>query len=361
LRAPCRPLPHAWHGQQIDAEGNIYAAIHQAGEGAEQTSVYRWNGTSGALDWGRTITTSLGGLTQPTSLRIDSLAGRVLMGGIVREPGGNTWNGLLQSFTLDGDIPVQFVWHTSEGSSGVVDAIGMGDGSVAALVQKRGQSGWGVDVTKLHIPITLPTTGLRVVRVGPHNAEILWKVDDPNTTGFWVERRTILSETEAAPWDRVTFQIVPDGAPVSVFGYRDSQLFANTTYEWRVIAHGKYGTSAPSNVVRATTPPPTRGTLILPRRHSMKTVDIGGVRRNIVFVTNASRNENLLVNIDLLEAPFQIHFGEGRTLIPPRGRHPVGVGFRPTERGKFGQNLRIRSSDPNRPQAIVPVAGQGGR
>jgi outer membrane protein assembly factor BamB len=357
---------HPWAavaGIALGEDGNVYGALHRAGVESERTGIFSWTGFDGMNRWQEMVTTPSGNNVEPFSFRLDEVGGRVHLGGAVANVPEQRFDGVVQSFSLDGTQSFQHV-SDGPGSTWIYDVVRAGFGKVVAQLLREDLGGFETELLLLDsgtpiggAPPQAPTE-LHIREIGPHDAALVWTDNAEDEQGFFLERR-IVTEEGTTPWEVVA--TLPARPGKGLRPHRERRLEPNTHYEWRVLAFNDNGASDPSNIAPGTTPPPTRGILVTPERHSMKTVPLEGVRQNILVISNASEDENLLVRIAGLDAPFEVVLGGGETLIPPGGQHRVGIRFAPTERGKFGQNLRIMSSDPERPRAVVPVAGQGGR
>jgi hypothetical protein len=65
----------------------------------------------------------------------------------------------------------------------------------------------------------------------------------------------------------------------------------------------------------------------------------------------------LSVTVGEARSPFRIVSGGGLLAIPPSGSRTVQIEFQPRGRGKSSRNLKITSSDPDRPRVTVKLTG----
>ncbi len=78
-------------------------------------------------------------------------------------------------------------------------------------------------------------------------------------------------------------------------------------------------------------------------------------------IRNARRSAPLWVDagLDGAAGGFVVLSGGGATRIPPRGKLVVQVSFVPSARGPAAATLDVRTSDPDRADALVRLSGRG--
>lgn len=178
--------------------------------------------------------------------------------------------------------------------------------------------------------------------------ELTWEDRSGGDAAFRIER-----QTGEGAFDQVF------NTPRGATSYDDLTVGPNTTYTYRIRAESDAVASDWAPPASATTPRKVGGLLELkPTALDFGTVRVRKSKQLSLVIRNASKTEDLRIEVKKPARPFSVTKGKGVVVLSPGGTRKVVVRFRPTQRRKYISNLEIANSGGPKPK-LAPLAGVG--
>ena len=198
-----------------------------------------------------------------------------------------------------------------------------------------------------------PPSDLTATAVSPTQINLAWRDNSGDEQGFRLERSL----------DGFNFnEIATVGSNVTAFN--DTNAVPDTIFFYRVFAFNNFGSSAPSNVAFAQTPPspiPVNPVIVV----DPTSIDFGSVRvtqsdTKTVTITNAGLSNLIVSAISDPGGPFTIVNKPALPVtIPSTQSVTFSVRFAPVFIGRVNADFTIQSNDPNAPFTAVALTGVG--
>jgi hypothetical protein len=214
-----------------------------------------------------------------------------------------------------------------------------------------GDFGFSLQPSMSHSPA--PPSDLTATAVSPTQVDLAWHDNSGDEQGFRIERSL----------DGFNFsEIGSVGSNVTTFS--DINAFPNTLFFYRVFAFNGFGSSDPSNIAFAQTPPnpiPVTPMIVV----DPTSLDFGSVRVTLsatktITVTNGGQANLIISAISDPTGPFTI---VGKPALPltiaSKESITLTVRFSPIVTGKVFGAFTISSNDPNAASTNVSLTGTG--
>jgi hypothetical protein len=194
---------------------------------------------------------------------------------------------------------------------------------------------------------------LTATAVSTTEIDLAWKDNSSDEQGFRIQR---------SPDGLVFTEIATVGPNVTTFA--DTTVTANTLFFYRVFAFNGFGTSDPSNIAFAQTPPnpiPVNPVIVV----DPPSLDFGSVRITqsstmMLTITNAGSADLIISDISDPAVPFTILNKPALPMtLPSTQSVALSVRFSPIFLGRASGSFRIASNDPNTPFVGVSLTGIG--
>jgi Abnormal spindle-like microcephaly-assoc'd, ASPM-SPD-2-Hydin len=189
--------------------------------------------------------------------------------------------------------------------------------------------------------------------VSSTQVDLMWRDNSGDEQGFRIQRSL----------DGFSFAEIASVGP-NITAFSDTTAFANTLFFYRVVAFNGFGTSDPSNIAFAQTPPnpvPVSPVIVV----DPTSIDFGSVRvtqsdTKTITIKNAGSSDLIISSISDPGGAFAIVDKPALPLtIPSAQSITLSVRFSPLFTGSTNSSFNIQSNDPNAPVTAVNLTGVG--